>query len=140
MNDCIFCKIVEGKLPSSKVYEDDVCMAFLDINPLTPGHTLLIPKRHCASITEACDEDLSALVRRIPGVATAAVKAAGAEGFSVVQLNGSAAGQVVFHLHFHIIPRRKGDGVSFNWHHQKYGPGEIDLLAEKIRQCLKERS
>lgn len=140
MDDCVFCKIVEGTLPSSKVYEDDTCLAFLDINPLTPGHTLIIPKRHCPDITRACDEELATVVRRIPVVAKAVVKATEAEGFSLVQLNGAAAGQVVFHLHFHIIPRKSGDGVSFHWQHRRYAAGEMDVLAQKIRQCLKERS
>lgn len=140
MGECVFCKIISGETPSMKLYEDQHCIAFMDINPVTKGHTLLVPKKHYSNLLEACQEELMWVASRLPVVAKAVVEGTGAGGFSVVQLNGSCAGQVVPHLHFHIIPRKEGDGVSFHWEHIEYEPGEMERIAESIRGCLAEKT
>jgi len=135
--ECIFCKIVSGELPSERVYEDEATVAFLDINPIAPGHTLVVPKTHCQDLLDAPAEVVSAVVGAAQRVAPAVLKATGAEGFNFFQFNGSCAGQVVMHLHFHIIPRRPGDGVAFGWEQGKYGEGEMATLGARIRDALK---
>ena len=134
--DCVFCKIVAGELPSERVYEDEATVAFLDINPIAPGHTLVVPKAHCENLLDAPAGVLAAVVGAAQKVAPAVMKATGAEGFNFFQFNGSCAGQVVMHLHFHIIPRRPGDGVAFGWEQGKYGEGEMAALGARIREAL----
>ena len=135
MEDCIFCKIVKGEIPSQKVYEDSDVLAFLDIAPLAQGHTLVIPRTHVNNQYDASAELVAAVARRIPAVAQAVVKGVGAGGFAVVQLNNPAAGQEVPHLHFHIIPRSAGDGVSFNWRRIQYDEGQMEQVADAIRSA-----
>lgn len=115
MADCIFCKIVAGQIPCTKVYEDAACLAFMDINPISPGHTLVVPKRHYEAITEMSADEAAALFRPIPSLAAAVKEAIGAEALNVLQNNGRAAGQAVDHLHVHLIPRWAGDGLGFRW-------------------------
>ncbi len=134
--DCIFCKIVAGDIPSERVYEDEACIAFLDINPIAPGHTLLVPRAHCADLLDAPRETLAALMAAARTVARAAMAATGGEGFNFFQFNGACSGQEVFHLHFHIIPRRPGDGVSYQWRQGTYGEGEMAALGAAIRDAL----
>ena len=134
--ECIFCKIVSGELPSERVYEDEATVAFLDINPIAPGHTLVVPKVHCENLLDAPANVVAAVVGAAQKVAPAVMKATGAEGFNFFQFNGSCAGQVVMHLHFHIIPRRPGDGVAFGWEQGKYGEGEMAALGARIRSAL----
>jgi len=133
---CIFCKIVAGEVPSVRVYEDEHCVAFLDINPIAPGHTLLVPRQHHGDLLEAPAELLAALLEAAKAVAKAAMSATQAEGFNFFQFNGECAGQEVFHLHFHIIPRRPGDGVSYQWKQGKYAEGEMAALGARIRQAI----
>ena len=111
MKDCVFCKIVRGEIPCDKVYEDDLVLAFLDIAPLTLGHTLIIPKEHHTSITTlptACAGHLMEVAPRLGG---ALMRAADAGGFNLILANGSVAGQVVPHVHLHVVPRQVDDGV-----------------------------
>lgn len=105
LQDCIFCKIVEGEIPSTKVYEDDNVLAFMDINPWEKGHTLVIPKKHFDLITNVPDDILQQIIVVAKKVAVAQVKGLNAIGVNVAQANGKAAGQEVPHVHFHIIPR-----------------------------------
>ncbi len=133
---CIFCKIVAGEIPSERVYDDGVVMAFLDINPIAPGHTLLVPHAHHAGLLDTPHELLAALLAAAPRVARGAMAAVGGEGFNFFQFNGSCSGQEVFHLHFHIIPRRPGDGVRYQWKQGKYAAGEMAELAQKIRGAI----
>ncbi len=107
---CLFCRIARGEIPSKKVYEDSESFAFLDINPRNPGHVLVIPKKHVVTITEASEEDVSSLAKALRRVAIAAQKATNADGLSILQNNGHAAGQIVAHLHFHVIPRFSSEG------------------------------
>jgi histidine triad (HIT) family protein len=134
--DCVFCRILRGQIPSERVYEDDRVVAFLDISPIAPGHALVVPRHHCVNLLDAPAEVLAAATTAVTKVARGVLKATGGEGFTVVQFNGAAAGQEVMHLHFHIIPRRAGDGVSFAWRQGKYGPGEMAALGAKVRAAL----
>lgn len=136
MADCIFCKIVRGELPCTKLLEDADVLAFMDIGPIQPGHALLIPKKHYERTVEMSGEEVAGLMRHLPRLAKAIVAATGADGYNVFQMNGACAGQVVPHVHFHIIPRRNGDGIRFGWPAKKYAEGEMDVLARMIRSCL----
>ncbi|KAI9351732.1 HIT-like domain-containing protein, partial [Zopfochytrium polystomum] len=110
-DSCIFCRIVARKSPAHILYEDDRILAFLDIAPMTKGHTLVIPKGHFANLLEVDSDTLSHLVCAIPWLAKDIMKAVGSSAFNVLQNNGAVAGQVIFHLHFHIMPRSVGDGM-----------------------------
>ncbi|HLC79640.1 MAG TPA: HIT family protein [archaeon] len=114
IDDCIFCKIIGGKLSSKKIYEDDYSLAFLDIYPTSKGHCLVIPKNHYATILEIPEFELAKLIRSVQKIGAASMKALRADGFNVLQNNKPAAGQVVNHLHFHIIPRFSGDGLKIS--------------------------
>ena len=131
--NCIFCKIVRGEIPSERVYEDERVVAFLDIHPIAPGHTLVVPREHHETLLDTPHELLSAILAAAPGIARAAMAAVGGEGFNFFQFNGACSGQEVPHLHFHIIPRRPGDGVAYSWKQGQYGPGEMAALGKKIR-------
>lgn len=113
--DCIFCKIVSGAVPSFKLYEDAQVLAFMDINPLTEGHALVIPKRHAPTLMETDDEALRAVIVAVKKVAAAVVRALGVDSVNVLQANGRWAAQSVPHLHFHVIPRRPNDGAGLDW-------------------------
>ena len=133
MNDCIFCKIVAGEMPASKVYEDDSVLAFMDIGPIVEGHTLVIPKQHCDPITDVPPDLLSKVILVAKKIAAAQLKGLGADGVNLHQCNGAASGQEVPHLHFHVIPRYHNDGHHWNWNPKSYSDSaEMDRLAEKI--------
>ena len=134
--NCIFCKIVAGELPSSRLYEDERVIAFLDIFPLAPGHTLLIPRDHHVRTTDLPDDLAAAIGRLLPRVSRAVMEATGADAFNVLQCNGSSAGQQVDHVHFHVIPRRPEDGLGFRWKAGAYGEGEAAAWQAKIRAAL----
>lgn len=110
--DCLFCRIGKGDIPSKKVYEDLISMAFLDINPRNPGHTLIIPKKHYETIFQMPEGEGGKFFASLKKVATQVKNGTQAHGLSICQNNGSAAGQVVGHLHFHIIPRFMNEGPS----------------------------
>ena len=133
---CVFCKILDGQIPATKVFQDGACLAFLDIGPIAQGHALLIPAGHYVTLDEMPAEEAAALLKHLPALGRAVQQATGAEGFNVLQNNGSAAHQLVQHVHFHIIPRRTGDAFHFNWPAGKYTPGQGEALAERIRQGL----
>lgn len=136
-SDCVFCKIVAGELPCSKVYEDADAIAFMDIGPVARGHTLVVPKKHCDPITGAPAETLRKLILVVQKVARAQFDALRADGINVTQANGRAAGQIVPHLHFHVIPRREGSAEVRNWIPGKYGsPAEMNEYAEKLREAI----
>lgn len=135
--DCLFCRIVRGEIPSSKVYEDDHVYAFLDIAPSFPGHTLVVPKNHCQNILDIDVAEASHIFAAVQKIAPAIMKAAGAEGFHVLQNNNEVAGQTVFHTHFHIIPRKAGDGMTL-WTPTSYENMEKMLeMAQKIQKEIK---
>jgi len=133
---CIFCKIVAGELPSEKVYEDDTVLAFLDIMPTARGHILVIPKQHYADLSSTPTAVLRDLVAVLPRLARGAVEATGAEGFNVLQSNGPCAGQCVFHIHFHIVPRRAGDGIRLGFRQTEPVRDDLGKTAAAIRAAL----
>jgi len=134
--DCIFCKMAAGQVPVTKVYEDDIVLAFLDIGPVSDGHTLVIPKQHFEKLHDCPAELLGQVCCRLGRIAGAVVGAIKSDGYNVLCNTGRAAGQLVKHLHFHIIPRSTGDGVFNRWPAYKYQEGEIDEIAGKIRGNL----
>ncbi len=136
MDDCVFCKMVAGEIPAVKVYEDQAVLAFLDIGPVSDGHTLVIPKVHCGKVHEVDPEILANVWSRLGRIAGAVAAAMNADGYNVLCNNGRAAGQVVDHLHFHVIPRRMDDGVLARWPAYRYQEGRISEIAEKIRKTL----
>ena len=136
VQDCIFCKIVSGQIPATKIYEDEVVVAFLDIGPISDGHTLVMPRQHVEKVHSCPPELLGQIWTRLGKIAGAVALAVGADGYNVLCNNGRAAGQVVDHLHFHIVPRKTGDGVFAQWPSYKYRPGQVEIIAEKIRKHL----
>lgn len=134
--ECIFCKIASGEIPAAKVLEDDACVAFMDIGPLAEGHVLLIPKAHAATVDELTADQAAAMLRHVPAIVKAVRAAIDCEGVNVLQNNGRVAHQVVMHVHFHIIPRNRGDAFQFNWPAGSYPEGRAEQLAEAIRQNL----
>ncbi len=131
--DCIFCRIVAGEIPSHKVYEDDATFAFLDIYPAARGHTLVIPKAHTTDLLSAAPEALEAAVRTSQTVARILHNVLQAHGISIVQNNGRAAGQDVFHYHVHVIPRWEGDKAVRSWRPGETDHGVLGALAAELR-------
>lgn len=135
MSNCIFCKIIKGEIPCFKIYEDANVLAFLDIKPVNPGHVLVIPKEHYENFLHIDSRHLQPLVATVQKVGKALVQAMGCEGFNLGLNNGVVAGQVVPHVHFHIMPRRAGDGYDL-WHGREYEAGQAQEVADKIREAL----
>jgi histidine triad (HIT) family protein len=134
---CIFCRIVRGELPSTRVYEDEEVLAFMDIGPIIKGHTLVVPKQHHDPLIQTPEPLLAKLIAVVRRIAAAQMKGLKADGVNVHQSNGACAGQVVPHLHFHVIPRFEGDGHRWNWAAKKYdSPGEMQQLADAIKSGL----
>lgn len=133
MENCIFCQIVSGTIPSSKVYEDDRVMAFLDITQTTNGHTLLIPKKHVRNVLEMDQETAQDLFVQLPKIARAVQKATGAAGMNIINNNEEVAGQTVFHAHIHLVPRfDSNDGISINYTTHEPDFQALGALSEKI--------
>lgn len=133
----IFSMIIDGEIPCHKVYEDDLVIAFLDINPFSTGHTLVIPKEASRTLDKLSDESSGALGRVLPRISRAILSATGAEEFNVIQNNGPNAFQSVFHVHFHIIPKLKdGRGLTFPFRSSPIIHEEAEELAESIRELL----
>lgn len=132
----VFARILRGELPSERVYEDAVTLAFMDIMPRAQGHALVIPKTPARTVIDATADQLAACIQTVQKIARAQVKAFDAQGITIQQFNEAAGGQVVFHLHFHVIPR--WDGVRLQPHTgQMEKPEVLKANAEKIRQALK---
>jgi len=134
--DCVFCKIRDGQIPSVRVWDDDRTLAFLDINPLTDGHCLVVSRAHAATIFEADAADLQAAIATAQRVARAIRKALAPDGLTVLQANGAAAFQSVPHFHLHLVPRWTDDGKGFDWPLVAGDRARIQAAAEKIRQGL----
>ena len=132
--DCLFCRIIRGDVPSTRVYEDADVLAFLDINPVAVGHTLIVPKMHCATLLDLPPELGEAVMRACRGVGQALMDGLGAAGFNCMQNNFAASGQMIFHVHWHIIPRAAGDGLT-HWPQTVYADeGAMRCIAETLRQ------
>jgi len=132
MNDCIFCGIVAGKIPAQVVYENANSIAFLDIKPNNPGHTLVIPKEHTENIYTMQEKTACEIIKSVKHLAPIIKKAVEADGINIAMNNERAAGQVIFHAHVHIIPRFNEDGLK-HWRTIGYKSGEAETIAEKIR-------
>ncbi len=133
---CLFCRIVKGELPSTRVYEDDDFLAFLDINPVSAGHTLLIPKGHYETLLDIPAGLGAKVVPQLARVGRAIMVAVKADGFNCLQNNFPASGQIVFHAHWHIIPRFDGDGLT-HWPHKTVpDPAAMQATAQAIRAAM----
>lgn len=137
MNDCIFCKIISGEIPSHKVYEDEWSLAFLDISPSSVGHTLVIPKDHFENIYTLPDETLARLALSAKKVAVAVKNATLCDGINLIMNNEKNAGQIIFHAHIHIIPRKENDGLKL-FPHGSSTNEELSELAKKIKEKTEE--
>ena len=129
--DCLFCKIVAGELPATKVHEDDRTIGFMDINPANRGHMLVIPKAHATDLLDVRAEDLAACAAAAQLLAARATERLGADGVNLLNSCGRAAWQTVFHFHVHVIPRFDGDPLRLPW---VPGPGERDEIAAAAEQ------
>ena len=135
MDSCLFCKIVKGEIPSHRVYEDDAVLAFLDIMPVNPGHTLVIPKDHHENLLDLPQETVEKVIGVIKKITQAILAGVGAEAFNLGLNNGEGAGQVVKHFHWHIMPRFEDDKYDL-WHGREYNSGEAEAVLEKIKNNL----
>jgi histidine triad (HIT) family protein len=137
MPDTIFTRIIAGEIPCHRVYEDDKVLAFLDIGPLSPGHTLVIPKEPAETLDRLSDDSAAALGRVLPRLSRAVLRATGAKDFNVLQNNGAAAHQAVGHVHFHIIPKfSDGAGLGIDWPAGSLSPEDGERLAQAIAARL----
>lgn len=133
--DCLFCKIIERKIPSNIVYEDDSVIAFLDIYPNNPGHTLVVPKKHFEDLLETPDEVIAKTLKVIKFLGGKIMKAVNADGFNIGVNTKPAAGQVIFHTHFHIIPRFNDDGLK-HWAQKQISEVEMQRIKDAIKAKL----
>ena len=140
MEDCIFCKIINGEIPSYKIYEDEIVYAFLDITQVTPGHTLVVPKKHAKDIFEYDEELASQVFARIPKIARALEKAyPDMQGLNIINNNREVAYQSVFHSHIHFIPRfspHDDFSMHFGNHQDQYNPTLMEASAKRIRESF----
>jgi len=134
--ECIFCKIVAGEIPATVILADAASVALMDIGPLAKGHVLLIPTQHYETVDQMPPDEAAAMLRHVPALVRAVQAATGCEGVNVLQNNGRIAHQVVPHVHFHIIPRDAGDAFGFNWPAGSYAEGQMEALADTIRDAL----
>jgi histidine triad (HIT) family protein len=137
MTDCVFCRILKGEIPAQKVYEDERAVGILDINPVAWGHTLVIPRAHHETWNDLPPELAADLAKAAQKVARGVLKAANAEGFNLLMNNKRCSGQAIDHAHFHVIPRKKDDGVKYQWQTKPYEAGQIEKVADAVRASLK---
>jgi len=135
-DNCIFCKIAAGEIPSEQILADETAVAFLDIGPLAEGHVLLIPRAHYVTLDEMPAAEAAAVLRHLPALVKAVKAATGRPGVNVLQNNGKAAHQEVPHVHFHVIPRGAGDAFHFNWPAGQYAEGRMAALGRDLRAAL----
>jgi histidine triad (HIT) family protein len=133
---CVFCKIINGQIPSTRVLETPDAVAFLDIRPVNEGHVLLVPRDHHANLFELSDDVAGRVAALLPRLARAIQKATGADGLNVIINNGEAAGQTVFHGHWHLIPRFFDDAVNWPWPHAEYAGDELGQMQFRIQREL----
>ncbi len=130
---CIFCRLIAGEIPSAKVYEDELTIAFMDLGQVTPGHVLVASKRHAATLFELTPEEAGAVMQTAQKVALAVQAAFDPPGLTLLQANGALGGQTVGHFHLHVVPRHEGDGISFTWPRQEPGPAVLNGYAARLR-------
>ncbi len=138
--NCVFCRIIEGLEKAEILYENEHVISILDVNPVNYGHSLVIPKQHYEDFLSLPEEEYSSLLKAVKKVAEAIITAIDPkpEGFNILSNNGFVAGQRIFHVHFHIIPRYAGDGLKFRPVMRRYAKGEIEKYADLIRQKINE--
>lgn len=136
MNDCVFCRIVAGQIPSTRVYEDALTVAFMDIGQVNPGHVLVAVKQHAENLYALDDAQAAAVQRTAARVARAIRDAFAPQGLSVYQANGKPAGQTVFHYHMHLVPRHEGDGMALSWPVKNPPRDQLEEHAARIRERL----
>ncbi len=134
-DNCIFCKIIAGEIPSRTIYEDQDFKVILDASPASKGHALILPKEHCANIYEISEELLAKAAKLAKKLAAHMTAVLGCDGFNLLQNNGEVAGQTVFHFHMHLIPRYKGMKNSdlLNWTHEDFAAEEQDDICQKLK-------
>ncbi|NLK28232.1 MAG: HIT family protein [Clostridiales bacterium] len=135
-NQCIFCKIIDGQIPSATIYEDEDFKVIMDISPAAVGHAIMLPKKHFSNLFEMDDNTASRALIVARKVATAMKEELGCDGLNMLQNNGEAAGQTVFHYHIHLIPRMKEDTINLSWQQKSYGDGEAAKIAEAIAKRI----
>ncbi|MDD5163798.1 MAG: HIT family protein [Candidatus ainarchaeum sp.] len=138
-DSCVFCRVVKGEIPSARIFESNSVIAFLDIAPAARGHALVIPKKHFETISDVPERDLREMIVAVKNVASAVVDAAEADGFNIIQSNKQVAGQVIPHVHFHIIPRKEGDDLSFEWEHIELDKEELEALMKKVKSKIRKK-
>lgn len=131
-DDCIFCKIANGEIPSRTLYEDEKFRVIMDLSPATKGHALILPKEHFANLYELPEDWCADVMKLAKKLATVMTEKLHCDGFNLVQNNGMAAGQTVFHFHMHLIPRYEGDGQSINWNPTSPSADELDAVHGEI--------
>ena len=136
MSETVFAKIIRGEIPCHRVYEDEHVLAFLDVGPLSVGHTLVIPKEPAVTLGQLSDESSAAIGRVLPRICRAVMRATGATAYNVLQNNGSMAHQAVMHVHFHIIPRFETKGLGIEWRAGKIDHAEGAKLAEMMQGMM----
>lgn len=133
MSDCIFCKIIAQEIPCHKIYEDEYLLAFLDINPVSYGHTLIIPKKHAENILDVWNDDLTRIITLSQSISLDVVTKLWATGVNIVNASGKDAQQSVEHLHFHVVPRYPNDGIDI-WFHGKGESYDFTEIKNKLTQ------
>lgn len=134
--NCIFCRIAAGEIPSGTIYEDQAFKVIMDISPASRGHAVILTKNHAADIFELPEQDASRIFVVAKRVAMAMKKVLGCEGINILQNNGELAGQTVFHLHVHLIPRYKDDMVNIKWINNESDSTDLELLARSLREAV----
>jgi histidine triad (HIT) family protein len=135
--DCVFCKILRGEVPCQRIYQDEHLLAFLDIQPLAPGHTVVIPRHHAEFLDELPQEWAAAIGRTLGRLGRTLMNVTGAAGYNVLQNNGAVAQQAVPHVHFHLIPRRAGDGLGYRWKAKSAPAEELAKMAAAISASIR---
>ena len=135
-DNCIFCKLANGDIPTNTVYEDEYLRAIMDASPANKGHIIILPKSHAANIYELENEYIEKSFVLAKKLAAALKKLLNCDGVNILQNNGEAAGQTVFHFHVHVIPRYLNDKCNINWEHESYADGEASELASKISALI----
>ncbi len=136
---CIFCRLVAGEIPSARVDEDDLAIAFMDLGQVNPGHVLVASKRHAANFYELTPDEAGAVMRMAQRVALAARRAFNPPGLMLLQANGAVAGQTVGHFHIHVLPRHEGDGVDYPWPRKEPGFAALQAYALRLREEMQKQ-
>ena len=134
--ECIFCRIMHNELPAARVYEDELTLAFMDIGQVTPGHVLVATRRHAATLLDLTADEAAAVMQTAQRMARAQQAAFAPDGITLLQANGAAGGQTVFHFHMHVLPRHEGDGMALAWPRKEPGMQKLQAYAEQLKAAL----